>query len=250
MLIVSLPLLPLTTTLSVCAVAGATAEGGGQVGVHVGDAGSGEVVDGDDVGTAEGVEVDLLDAVRVHRDGALGAEEAQAFTVRRQVDLLGDVGAVEQHRVGAGLALDGVAAVARIPDERVVAGAQERQVVPSVPVDRVVPVAAEQPLGSGAAVEVVVSIVTVKRRRDDVGEDAVGLVDAHEVVAAPASTAILAILSRSNWKSAQPSSPTSTWRMPGWPAFRRSAIFSLASVPTTVSRPRLSLGRLNSDFLS
>ena len=34
--------------------------------------------------------------------------------------------AVEQHRVGAVLALDGVAAVARIPLEHVVAGAEER----------------------------------------------------------------------------------------------------------------------------
>ena len=99
--------------------------------------------------------------------------------------LLGDVGAVEQHRVGAGLALDGVAAVARIPDEGVVAGAHERQVVAPVAVDRVVPVAAEQPLGSGASGEVVVSVSTVERRRDAVGEGAVGLVDPHEVVAGP-----------------------------------------------------------------
>ena len=60
--------------------------------------------------------------------------------------LLGGVGAVEEHRVGAVLAFDGVAAVARIPDERVVAGAHERQVVAAVAVERVVPVAAEQRL--------------------------------------------------------------------------------------------------------
>ena len=80
---------------------------------------------------------------------------------------------------------DGVAAVARIPDERVVAGAQERQVVAPVPVDRVVSVAAEQQLRSGASGEVVVSVPTVERRRDAVGEGAVGLVDPDEVVAAP-----------------------------------------------------------------
>ena len=64
------------------------------------------------------------------------AEEPQPVAVRRQVDVLGDVGAVEAHRVGAGLALDRVAAVARIPDERVVTRAQQREVVAAVAVDR------------------------------------------------------------------------------------------------------------------
>jgi hypothetical protein len=36
--------------------------------------------------------------------------------------VLGDVGAVELKRIGAGLALDDVAAVARVPDEGIVAG--------------------------------------------------------------------------------------------------------------------------------
>jgi hypothetical protein len=39
---------------------------------------------------------------------------------------------------------------------------------------------------------------------------------------ARASTAIFAISLRSKSKSAEPSSPTSTCRMSGWPAFRRS----------------------------
>ena len=67
------------------------------------------------------------------------------------VDILVDVGAVEQERVEARLALDHVAAVARVPDEHVVAGAQERHVVaaaavmtssPPLPIDDVVAVAA------------------------------------------------------------------------------------------------------------
>ena len=49
--------------------------------------------------------------------------------VGRDVDVLGDVGAVEQQRVVAALALDGVAAVARVPDEGVVAGAHQGHVV-------------------------------------------------------------------------------------------------------------------------
>jgi hypothetical protein len=43
--------------------------------------------------------------------------------------------AVEEHRVDAVLAFDDVAAVAGIPDERVVAGAHERDVIAAVPVE-------------------------------------------------------------------------------------------------------------------
>ena len=87
------------------------------------------------------------------------------------VDALGDVGAVEEHRVGAGLALDGVAAVARIPDERVVAGTQERQVVAAVAVDRVVAVAAEQRLDAPAAGDRVVSGAAVEGQGDRLGRE-------------------------------------------------------------------------------
>ena len=87
------------------------------------------------------------------------------------------------HRVGAVLAFDRVAAVAWIPDEGVVAGTQQGQVVAAVAVDRVVPVAAEQRLDAFAAGDRVVSGAAVDRRRDAVGEDAVALVDAHDVVA-------------------------------------------------------------------
>jgi len=79
--------------------------------------------------------------------------------------VLGDGCAVEAHGVVAGLAFDGVAAVARIPDEGVVACAQKREVVACVAVDRVVPGAAEQLLGPGASGESVVSLATVDRQR-------------------------------------------------------------------------------------
>ena len=93
------------------------------------EVGAGQVVDGDGVGAAQGVEVDPLDAVEVHRDVADVAGEPDATAVGGDVDLLVDVGAVEEHRVVAGLALDGVAAVAGVPDEGVVAGAQQGDVV-------------------------------------------------------------------------------------------------------------------------
>ena len=128
-----------------------------------------QVVDRDEIRSAESVEVDPLDAGRVHRDVGLGAEEAEPVPVRRQLDLLGDVGAVETHRVGARLSFDRVAAVARIPDECVVACTHERPVGSSVAVDRVVPVAAEQQVGALAAGDRVVARSAVECQRDCLG---------------------------------------------------------------------------------
>ena len=72
------------------------------------------------------------------------AEEQDPPAIGRDVDLLGGVGAVEQHRVEAGLALERVVVVARVPDERVVAGAHQRGVVAVAAVDQVVALAAEE----------------------------------------------------------------------------------------------------------
>ena len=121
------------------AAAGARAE----IDVHLGHVGGREVVDGDEVGAAEGVDIDPLDAVGVHQDGALDAEEPEPTPVGRQVDLLVAGGAVEDHRVGAVLPFDGVAAVTVVSDEGVAAVAHEGHVGPFVSVDRVVAVAAE-----------------------------------------------------------------------------------------------------------
>ena len=56
-------------------------------------------------------------------------------------------------------------------------------IVAAVAVDRVVPIAADQRLDTGATVDRVVPIATVDDRRDDIREGAVALVDAYEVVA-------------------------------------------------------------------
>src|SRR5207247_5882500 len=94
------------------AVAAGPPEGGREVDVHAGDVGAAQVADGDEIGAAEGVEVDPLDAGGVHRDIAGSADGRQPTSVRGQSEPLGDVRAVEAHRVGAVLALDGGAAVA------------------------------------------------------------------------------------------------------------------------------------------
>ena len=106
--------------------------------------------------------------------------------VRRDVERLRSAGAVEQHRVVvAELTLDAVAAVAGIPDERVVAEAHEGGVVAAVAVGAIMAEAAAEHFPAGAAGERVVAELAVERRRLRVGEDAVDLVDPDEVVAEP-----------------------------------------------------------------
>ncbi len=165
---VSLPLVPLTMTVS--AGPSPPPPGRRQVDVDLGDVGAGQVVDGDGVGAAEGVEVDRLDVVEVHDDVADVAGEPDPLAVGRDVDLLVDVGAVEEHRVGAVLALDRVAAVARIPLEHVVAGAQQGRVVALLAVDEVVAVAAEQHVGAVAAEDRVVAGAAVDGDLDQRGQ--------------------------------------------------------------------------------
>ncbi len=82
--------------------------------------------------------------------------------------------AVEEHRVGAVLALDDVAAVARIPLEDVVAGAQEGDVVALLAVDEVVAVAAEQQVDAVAAEDRVVAGAAVDGDLDQGGQVAGG----------------------------------------------------------------------------
>ena len=95
-----------------------------------GQVGAADVVGDEPVSAAERGRVDPLDVVEVHQDVADVAGEAHAPAVRRHVEDLRHARAVEGQRVGAALALDRVAAVARVPDEAVVAGAEERDVAP------------------------------------------------------------------------------------------------------------------------
>ncbi len=194
--IASFTSVPLTTTRSVWPSPAAPPSAPARSRFDARDVGAGQVVDRDRVGAAERVEVDSLDAVRVHRDVPRVAEEPQPVAVRRQVDLLGRGGAVEHHRVRAVLALDRVAAVARVPDERVVAGAEERDVVAAVAVDRVVAGAADaasphrrrrRSCRCPAPPSIVVGMALVNAP--------FAVVDADDVVAAaPASTLICAIV--------------------------------------------------------
>src|SRR6185312_9544121 len=124
-------------------VADCSADDTGQVDVDLRDVGAGEVADNDVVGTAEGVEVDGLDIVQVHDDIGDIAEEQGPPAVGEDVNVLGDVGAVEDEGVDAVLAFDHVVAVAGGPAKHVIAGAEKRDIVAVVAEDGVVAVAAE-----------------------------------------------------------------------------------------------------------
>src|SRR4029079_9483701 len=80
--------------------------------------------------------------------------------VGRDVDVLIDIGAVEQEGVVTRLPVDRVVAVAGIPDERVVAATQKGHVVSAPAEDKVVALAAG---------DLVVSIAAVDREVDLAG---------------------------------------------------------------------------------
>ena len=113
------------------------------------------------------VEVDRLDVVEVHGHVGDVAGEEGAPAVGRDVDLLGDVGAVEQHRVEPVLALERVVVVARVPDEGVVARAHEGGVVAVAAVDEVVALAADEDVVAEAAVHRELNAVGLEARRVD-----------------------------------------------------------------------------------
>src|SRR5262249_45375856 len=122
-----------------------------------------------------------LHPVKVHGDVGHVAGEAHPRAVGRDVDALGDVGAVELQGVLAVLALDDVAAVAGVPHERVVPRPQERHVVAAAAGHQVVAVAPEEGVGAGAADDGVVAGPAVHRQPDHAGGQGGG---AHHVVAA------------------------------------------------------------------
>ena len=142
---------------------------GAEVDVDLGKVGAGHVVDGDIVGAAQCAEIDRLGAVHIHRDVANVARKAHAPTVRRDVDFLGDVRTVELQRIGPRLALDHIAAVAGIPDERIVVGAEERYIVTAPAGDRIVAVAAQQMVGALAADDRIVAGSAVDRELEKSG---------------------------------------------------------------------------------
>ena len=164
MLIASLPPLPSTVTLSnwPSAVPPVAAR---SIATPQLDVGAREVVDPDVVGAALGLELDQLDVVDVHRDVAdVAGEAARARRWPRSSKFSAVLAPLNEQRIDAGLALDDVAAVAGIPLEDVVAGAEEGDVVALVAVDEIVAVAAEEGVDAVAAENGVVASTAVDFR--------------------------------------------------------------------------------------
>ena len=118
--------------------------GAGKVNVDSGadNVGAGEVVDDDIVRTAQDLQANQFDAVEVRGDAVDIAGEAHASTIGGDIDVLGEVDAVEVEPVDAVLTFDGVVGIALIPLKDVVAGAQESDVVARAPIDHIVAAAA------------------------------------------------------------------------------------------------------------
>ena len=157
-------------------------DGGGEVDVERLDVRPPQVVHDGGVRTAERSEIDALGTVDVHDDVAEVAEEAKPLPVGGSVEALAHACTVEDERVVSRLSFDLVAAIARIPREAVVTGAEEGLVGALVPVDLVVAGSAEERLHPCAAEEIVVVVPAAEGGRLGVGEDPVRVVDAETVV--------------------------------------------------------------------
>src|SRR5690349_24509256 len=124
--------------------------------------GSGQIVDRDGGRAAKCVQLDVLYALEVNGDAGDVPRAPHAAAVGRYVDFFVDVRTVEQQRIVAALALDSVAAIARIPDEGVVASAELGNVVAATAVDEVVVL---------AALDDVIAVAAVERELDLAGYD-------------------------------------------------------------------------------
>ena len=101
----------------------------GQIDVNRANVGLGDIVDVDDVGSATGLESDLVDARRVDGDGPNATSEAEPRSDLCKAEGFGPDISEEDHLVAfASSAFDGIAAVPWIPNEPVGAGATEELV--------------------------------------------------------------------------------------------------------------------------
>src|SRR5262245_58607576 len=136
--------------------------------------GARQVADHNVVGTCASVELNVLNAIDIHRHGADVARKPRARAIRFDVELLVDVGTVEHERIEAVLAFDDIAAVARIPNERIVPGAEPRRVGAAAAGDDVIAIAAEQRVVAVAAGDGVVASAAVDGELDQAGEPVSG----------------------------------------------------------------------------
>ena len=109
--------------------------------------------DRDGVGAAHGLNSIVSTLSRSIVTLAISRKRAGRAAIGRDVDVLGDVGAVEQSVSKPAWPVDRVVVVARVPDERVVAGAHQRDVVAIAAVDEVIAFAAGDRVVAQTAVD-------------------------------------------------------------------------------------------------
>src|SRR6185295_4251782 len=95
-----------------------------EVDINLRNVGIAQVIDGDGVGAPESHELNVLDIVEIHADAGNIAGEQRVPALGGDVDGFVDIRTIEQERIGIIAAVDDIAAVARIPDEGIVAGAK------------------------------------------------------------------------------------------------------------------------------
>src|SRR5207249_6506419 len=118
-----------------------------QVQVDLGHVVAGQFFYCDGLGPAEVFALCLHDALPIYSDVGYVAGEPQPAAVGRNVDVLADVGPVGLEGVKPGLAFGRVAAVGRVPHERVVPRPEQGHVVAGAADRQVVALAADQQVG-------------------------------------------------------------------------------------------------------
>ena len=126
---------------------------GRQVQIDCLDVGPREVVNGNHIGAAPGIELDEFNFVAVHDDAADVTGETQTRAVGREVDVFGNIGAVEKQRVLPRLTFYRIVAVARVPKECIVPLAAESDIDIPAPDHQVIAGAADQEVVAIASVQ-------------------------------------------------------------------------------------------------
>ena len=139
--------------------------GGGGVNPHRAQGGRGEVRDVHRVRTAECIQFQLLYADVVHGDVGHVAEKVEMPGQRGEGDVLVHVGSVENQQVCARAAVDGVAAIAGIPNEGVESIVAEQQIAATPSDQRVVPWTAVNLVGTTASDEGVAARPAIDAQR-------------------------------------------------------------------------------------
>src|SRR5436853_160025 len=130
---------------------------------HKGHIRASEAVHDNVIRATQRVEIHSLHSIHVHCDVGDVAEETKTRTVGRKIDILIYVGAVEYQGVDSTLTFNGIAAIAWVPLDGVVARTGENGVVAAVAVDEVVARATDDYVVAVATTKDVIAVTAIDR---------------------------------------------------------------------------------------